>query len=157
MKILYFQWCTCVKLKKEKARISLLDFVNAAPFLMMVLVYDYTLNNVDPFCTNDNTFSVLGVDPTFSLGDLDVTVTTYKHLMLESRVDSKPPTMIGPMFIHVNKDSASYHFFFSSLIGQQPGLANVNSFGTDSELALANALKSCFPSDIYTPQMFLAF
>ena len=144
------------KAEEGKGKDPFVRLVNAAPFPMMVLAYDYTLNDVNRFCTNDNTFSILGVDPTFSLGDFDVTVTTYKHLMLESRIDSKPPTMIGPMFIHVKKDFASYHFFFSSLIGQQPGLANVKSFGTDGELALANALKSCFPSAIHL-RCFLHF
>ena len=70
----------------------------------MVLAYDYTLNDLSRFCTNDSKFSVLGVDPTFSLGDFDVTVTAYKHLMVSSCMDSKPPTMIGPMFVHVKKE-----------------------------------------------------
>ena len=59
--------------------------VNAAPFPMMVLAYDYMLNDLERFCTSQRRFSILGVDPTFSLGDFDVTVTTYHHLMLSSK------------------------------------------------------------------------
>ena len=56
--------------------------------------------------------------------------------------------MIGPLFIHV-KDFTAYHFFSSSLIGQQPNLVNVRAFGTDGEAALANALSASFPKAVH--------
>ena len=89
--------------------------VNAAPYPMMLIAMDYTLDDLVRFCTNPRNFSILGVDPTFNLGDFDVTVTTYRHLLLEpyGTPCGKPPTMIGPMFIHVQKDFGVYHFFTS--------------------------------------------
>lgn len=92
--------------------------VNAALFPMMLLAYDYTLDDLCRFCTNESNFCVLGVDPTFSLGNFDVTVTTYQHLMLSSQAASKYPDMIGPILVHVKKDFTAYHFLTSSLIGQ---------------------------------------
>jgi len=86
--------------------------VNAAPHPMKLV----------RFCTNPHNFSILGVDPTtFNLGEFDVTVTTYRHLLLEpyGTPCGKQPTMIGPMFIHVQKDFGAYHFFTSTLVGQR--------------------------------------
>ena len=47
---------------------------------MMLIAMDYTLDDLVRFCTNPHNFSILGVDPTFNLGELDVTITTYRHL-----------------------------------------------------------------------------
>ena len=46
----------------------------------------------------------------FSLGEFDVTVMAYKHLMHFSHATSKYPVVIGPVFVHVKKDFAAYHF-----------------------------------------------
>ena len=95
---------------------SFVRLVNAAPFPMVVLAYDYTLHDVGRFCTHKDSFTVFGVDPTFTLGDFDVTITTYRHLLLQSKSSGKSPVMIGPIFVHMCKDFATYHFFASSLI-----------------------------------------
>lgn len=121
--------------------------VNAAPYPMMMLALDYSLDDLVRFCTSSCDFSILGVDPTFSLGDFDVTVTTYRHLLLrpQGSMTGKSPVMIGPLFIHVRKDFATYHFFSSSLVGQRSQLSSLLAFGTDGELALENALAASFP------------
>ena len=125
------------KAEEGKGNDQFVRVVNASPFPMMVLAYNYMLNDLSRFFTGNTRFSILGVDPTFSLGDFDVTVTTYQHLMVSSKASSKHPTMIGPLFIHVKKDFTAYHFFSSSLVGQQPSLVNLRAFGTDGETALA--------------------
>ena len=76
--------------------------------------------------------------------------------MLSTRTNSKSPTLIGPMFVHVKKDFTTYHFFSSSLIGQQPNLVNLQAFGTDGETALANALSASFPNAVHV-RCFLHF
>lgn len=119
------------KAEEGEGKDQFVRVVNAAPLPMMVLAYDCTLNDLSHFCTNQRSFSTLGVGPTFSLGDFNVTVTTYHHLMLSSKTSSKHPTMIGQLFIHVKKESMVHHFFSSSLIGQQPNLVNLWAFGTD--------------------------
>ena len=83
---------------------SFIRMVNAAPYPMMLIAFDYTLNDLVSFCTSEN-FSILGVDPTFNLGEFDVTVTTYRHLLLQSLTgtEGESPVMLGPMFIHVKK------------------------------------------------------
>ena len=82
---------------------NFIRMVNAAPFPMMLIAFDYTLDDLVRFCTSPTCFSILGVDPTFNLGDFDVTITTYRHLLLhpQGNPGGKSPVMIGPMFIHV--------------------------------------------------------
>lgn len=121
--------------------------VNAAPFPMMLVAFDYTLDGLVCFCTSPTCFSILGIDPTFNLGDFDVTITTNRHLLLHPHGNpgGMPPVMVGPMFIHVRKDFSTYHFFSSSLVGQRQQLSSLQAFGTDGELALESAFTATFP------------
>ena len=126
---------------------TFIRMVNAAPFPMMLIAFDYTLDDLVRFCTSPTCFSILGIDPTFNLGEFDVTITTYRHLLLHQQGNpgGKPPVMVGPMFIHVRKDFSTYHFFSSSLVGQRQQLSSLQAFGTDGELALENAFMATFP------------
>ena len=56
------------------------------------------------------------VDPTFCLGDSDITPATYPHLVLECKRTGQPPAMIGPTLIHYRNTFASYLFFASSMV-----------------------------------------
>ena len=124
---------------------------------MMVLTFDYTLDDLVRFCTNPVSFSVCGADPTFSLGAFDVTVTTYQHLLLRC-VDApeKAPTMIGPLFVHLKKDFEAYHFFTSSLVSKRPALQQLCCYGTDGEKALSDAFLAAFPHALHL-RCFLHF
>ena len=119
--------------------------VQVAPEPTCVLASDYQLNDIDRFCTNPQQFSILGVDPTFNLGDFAVTVTTYRHLMLQSRQRGQQAIMIGPIFAH-QKKMAMYHEFASSLLGLKPSLKNLQCIGSDGELALCNGFQIEFPN-----------
>ena len=126
---------------------SFIRLVNAAPYPMMLIAFDYMLDDLVRFCTSPRNFTILGVDPTFNLGDFDVTVTTYRHLLLhpQGNRDGKSPVMFGPMFVHVRKDFTAYHYFLSSLVGQRQKLSSLQAYGTNGELALENALATTFP------------
>jgi len=56
--------------------------------------------------------------------------------------------MIGPLFIHVKKDFATYHFFASSLVSRRVQLTDMRCFGTDGEEPLVSALSTAFPRAI---------
>ena len=101
-----------------------LSVKSAAPYPMMCLTFDWTLYDLAHFCTNPKNFSILGVDLTFDLGDFDVTVTTYRHLMFELKGSSQPkhPVLLGPLFVHVHKNFDAYHFFASTLVSKCPEL-----------------------------------
>lgn len=70
--------------------------VSCAPESMTVLASDWTLNDLDRFCTTEQC-SVLCVDPTFSLGEFNITVTTYRHPMLLND-NGKHPVLMGPIY-----------------------------------------------------------
>ena len=104
----------CKEGESSKSPDSFVRIVTGAPFPMMMLGFDWTLEDLVRFCTSSAAFSILGIDPTFSLGAFDVTVTTYRHLLLTTKDDiHKHPVLIGPLFVHVKKDFQAYHFFAS--------------------------------------------
>ena len=109
--------------------------LKAAPEPGVVVPRDYQLQDlVRRFCMNEHNFSVLTADPTFCLGDFDVTPITYRHLLLKSRRTDRPPVFVGQLLIHYRKTFSSYLFFSSSLVGLKPELEGVRAFGTDEEL-----------------------
>ena len=59
--------------------------VNAAPEPAVVVATDTQLKGIVRFCTSPFEFCVLTVDPTFSLGDFDVTLVTYRNLLLQTK------------------------------------------------------------------------
>ena len=125
--------------------------VTNSPEPMAVLAFDWSLDDLERFCTCEAKHTVLCVDPTFDLGSFHVTVMSYRHLMLGSRRGSergKHPVMLGPLFIHQRKQFSSYHFFISQLVGLKPALQNIRSVGTDGEQALLSALATQFKSAI---------
>lgn len=99
--------------------------IKTAPDPAIVLATDQQLEDITRFCTSPYDFSILTVDPTFTLGDFDVTVITYRHLLLETRRGMNSPILLGPILIHYKKNFASYLFFTSSLVGLCPNLQMV--------------------------------
>ena len=72
-----------------------------------------------------------------------VTVTTYRHLLLENS-SGNHPVIMGPIFIHQQKKFETYYFFASSLVGLKPSLRKLMAFGTDGEKALSTAFSTVF-------------
>ena len=89
------------------------------------------------------------VDPTFSLGDFDVTVITYRHLVIKSFRSNEHPVFIGPVLVHYKKSFSTYLFFASTLVGLCPQLSDLKCFGTDGEEALYSAFSQVFPNAIH--------
>ena len=144
----------CKESQGTKNDDAFVRIVSCAPEPMAVLASNWTLNDLDRFCTSPNC-TVLCIDPTFSLGDFDVTVTTYRHLMLHNS-SGKHPVMMGPLMIHKQKKFESYHFFASSLVGLKPSLCNLRAFGTDGEKAISNAMHVVFDEAVHL-RCFLHF
>ena len=91
----------CKEGEGSKSHDAFVRIVTGAPYPMMMLAFDRTLEDIVRFCTPDSRFSILGVDPTFNLGSFDVTVTTYRHLLLTIPPHTcKNPVMIGPLFFY---------------------------------------------------------
>ena len=104
-----------------------------------MLANDQQLQDVVRFGTFSTAFGIITIDPTFTLGDFDVTPITYRHLLLESKRSKQPPIFLGPVLIHYRKTFSTYLFFASSLVGLNRQLQGVRAFGTDGEEALISA------------------
>ena len=128
---------------KSSAETRFVRIVTNSPQPMAVLAYDWTLRDLEWFCVQPEIFTVLSVDPTFNLGSFHVTVSTYRHPMLQYRHGRKreQPVMFGPLFIHQCKNFVTYNF---QLVGLHPSLKDLRGFGTDGETALENALHTQF-------------
>ena len=148
----------CKEGESSKSPDAFVRIVTGAPYPMMVLAFDWVLNDLVRFCASSSTtLSPLGIDPTFNLGSFDVTVTTYRHLLLTKQGNiSTHPVLFGPLFIHVKKDFEAYHFFASSLVSKQPQLAKLHCFGTDGEVALVKAFSAVFLG-LYIYAVFFIF
>ena len=118
--------------------------IKTAPEPAIVLADDQQLQDMVRFCTSSFKFGIVTIDPTFTLGEFDVTPITYRHLLLQTRRGQHPPIFLGPVLIHYKKTFATYLFFASSLIGQCPQLQGTRSFGTDGEQPLINAFQHEF-------------
>ena len=135
------------------------DFVRAvtgAPDYMVFLGLDRTLDNLVRFCSDSQSSIqpvVLTFDPTFSLGEFDVTVSTYKHPLIVFREPTehtaRHPSLIGPVLIYQRKQFVNYHYFTSTLVAFRPALRHLHAFGTDGEQALVQACRSQFSNAIH--------
>ena len=115
----------------------------------IIAALDWQLDDLVRFCTNEEEFGILTVDPTFSLGDFDVTVTAYRQLILRCRWSSEHPVFIGPVMVHYKKSYSTYLFFASTLLGVRSALSKLKCFGTDGEQALFEAFQTAFPGAIH--------
>ena len=91
--------------------------VKAAPDPALVLATDQQLHDIVKFSINTEEFCIITVDPTFNLGDFDVTPLTYHNMLLETVHTGTQPIFLGPLLIHYRKNFASYLYFASTLIG----------------------------------------
>ena len=96
------------------------------------------------FCTIPDGFTILIADPTFNLGDFDITPTSYWQCLLKSVRSGNSPVFIGPTLIHYRKTFHTYLFFASTLVGLRRELQALRAFGTDGEKALADAFSHEF-------------
>ena len=120
--------------------------VTSAPEPMYILCTNAQLLDIEHFCTDPIKFGPFSVDPTFDLGDFNVTVTSYRNLLLQNRRSRKNPVMVGPMLIHRRKLFTSYHFLASQLVSMKPSLSQLQAFGTDGEECLYTAFSTQFPN-----------
>ena len=83
-----------------------------------VLASEQQLRDMERFCANHqfNNASVLGIDPTFNLGDFYVTVTAYENLLVTSRKTGIHPVFVGPMLVHQHRTYETYFHFAAELV-----------------------------------------
>lgn len=136
------------KLEQRDPKLMFIREVSSAPEMLVVLANNLQLAEVKRFCTNPASFSVLGVDVTFNVGDFYVCLTTYRDLMLKTKSGCHP-VMLGPILLHQRKLFTSYYTLPSTMIRYDPDLRGILAFGTDGELALSKAFESAFPFAVH--------
>jgi len=123
--------------------------VKAAPDPQCVLCYDWQLSDMERFLANTfDEHGVLSIDPTYNLGQFDVTPTTYPHLLLEDVSTCKHPSVLGPILVHQRVNFSAFHYFASSLIGLNKNTRGLRAFGTDGQEPLIDAFSHSFPSAV---------
>ena len=116
--------------------------VAAEPFCL--LASERQLNDLQRFCCNVNLFKPLTVDPTFDIGEFNVTIISYQHLLLETKQSNQHPTLIGPVLVHEKKTKETYSLFCGALKTLKPDLKDLLAYGTDDEEALSGAFAENF-------------
>jgi len=114
----------------------------------IILYTKEQLDDIKTLCCSGQ--SLLGVDKTFNLCDMHVTVTCYKQTSVVRHDTSESPIFIGPTFIHDNSDFESYSNFFNHL---KTKLADTDThdlvIGSDEEGGLVNAIMKSFPDSCH--------
>ena len=65
--------------------------------------------------------------------------------MLVDITSKKHPTMVGPVFVHQQKNFAAFSYFASILISFNKKLQGLLTFGTDRDKVLIEAFSHNFP------------
>lgn len=74
--------------------------VTGCPEPMCILATDQQLDDLVRFSTNNGRFGVLSIDPTFSLGDFNVTCVAYRNLLVRDNRTDQFPIILGPILVH---------------------------------------------------------
>ena len=135
--------------KQEEKGSKFIRAIKVIPDPALILATDSQISDLNRFCTDIDDFFVMTIDPTFSLGDFDVTPIMYRNLLFHSRRTGHPPVCIGPVMIHYRKTYETYLFFASSLVGLSRGLIDLKAFGTDGEIALSDVFSHEFSNAVH--------
>ena len=84
-----------------------------------------------PFC----------VDPTFKMGQFEVTPIVYKNQLLKSKRTNESPVFLGPTMIHHKKTYAAYRTLASTCAAKCKEITKAKGFITDGEENLYKAFE----------------
>jgi hypothetical protein len=113
------------------------------------------LQDMVRFATNPFNFCIVGIDPTFSLGEFSVTPIVYTHQLLQHSQTKQSPLLLVPMLIHSHKLFRNYNYFLSTLIGLKQEISSVKAVGTDGEQTGTSSIAEFSPC--CSSEMFSAF
>ncbi|CAC5395353.1 unnamed protein product [Mytilus coruscus] len=91
------------------------------------------------FLMNASECTIMGIDPTFNLGEFVVTPFVYKNLNLIHRRTGECPTFLGQVLIHQTKTERAFDFFASLIVSLRNALADTLFIGTDDECLIFNS------------------
>lgn len=111
----------------------------------VILFTDMQIALTKQMCCGAENPSVLGIDRTFNMSDVYVTVTSFKHKGLLRKSTSEHPILIGPILLHGSATWEVYSRFLTTVgdafgTRKQPNLV----IGSDDEKALRRAISESF-------------
>ena len=95
-------------MEKCKSKDGFVREVVCAPEPMAFLATDRQLKDIELYCAQLGSFSILGVDATINLGDFSVTPMTYRPLKIYNVRTGKHPVFLGPLLVHESKTEQTY-------------------------------------------------
>ena len=100
-------------------------------------------------CCSSRNQNVLGVDRTYSLGEVYVTVTLFKHPGLRRRTTNEEPILIGPMILHGTCTHTVYAQLFNKFATAFSAVELKRLvIGSDEEHALRKAIRKVLPNTV---------
>lgn len=101
--------------------------------------------DVGKFTSCEQLSHPISIDPTFDMGQFEVTPVVYRHLFLTSKRTGNNLIFLGPTMIHHRKDFQTYKVLSSTCVAACKGLEKCRGYITDGETALEMAWKSDLP------------
>lgn len=98
-------------------------------------------SDLSKYTTSDLLCYPFSVDPTFKMGQFEVTPVVYKHLLLKSKRTNESPVFLGPTMIHHKKTYDTYRALAATCAGKCKGLSKAKGFITDGEETLSRAFE----------------
>lgn len=115
------------------------------PTDLWVLGTKVMCNDLGWFTSSEKLSHPICVDPTFNMGQFEVTPVVYKQLFLNSKRTGNNPVFLGPTMIHHRKDFQTYKVLSSTCVASCRGLDKCRGYITDGEEALDMAWKTDLP------------
>lgn len=118
----------------------------------VVLYTDEQIQDLRRFCCADPNYitSILGVDKTYNLGELHVTLTVLKNLSVVRVRTQDHPIFVGPILLHANSDFLTYAVFFDHLACLLHREDCQPLCGSDDEKTMRHAINKAFPERNHT-------
>ena len=112
-----------------------------------ILYTDRQIDDIRRFCCSASVAetTILGVDKTFNLGQLHVTITAFKNLAILRRDTQEHPIFFVPMFVHGSSTTVEYSSFFDHIRRVLGCTLSSPIIGSDDEKALTLAIKKAWP------------
>ena len=114
---------------------------------IIILYTEDQINDLKRFCCPPHAAqsTVLGIDKTFNLSDLHVTVTIYKCLSVKRLDTGAHPIFCGPLLLHGKSDKDTFYLFLQHFPGKPLDCPQLPVLGSDEEMVLRQAMALAFP------------
>lgn len=115
------------------------------PIDLWVLGTKVMCGDLGRFTSSEKLSHPICIDPTFNMGQFEVTPVVYKHLFLTSKRTGNNPVFLGPTMIHHKKDFSTYKALSSACVTNCKSLEKCRGYITDGEEALDIAWRTELP------------